>query len=434
MNLLPDTMFRRLALMIAGVLLATLVIGFLMLRSYGIGNDGRVYADLIAGNIVAARIFSQSDVYQSKANTAGGPVVMDVETRWQPPLEAIEPILPAQKFTVQHLKEKLGEKTKVLMSGGDKARIWVHSGNPNEPWIGLQVPPFAERTLSLGMVMLFTGFIFVAIAAAAFAYSISKPLEQLARNATALANGSTQRIELRHAPRELRALDAALRDTVEKLHQSAQQRELLLAGVSHDLRTPLARFRLAIELQSQIKQEDRDGLQADVTEMNEIIGQFLDYARTDQQELMQVLDVAELLTSLKQEASLRGFIWQIIVKEKTMLSMSPISLKLALRNLMRNAELHGKAPYSLMCSVLENQSTLIEIRDEGDGVPNELLARLGCPFVRGNPGRNGTTGSGLGLSLVKRVVEKHQGELIFENAVPKGFLVRVYLSNNHQQA
>jgi two-component system, OmpR family, osmolarity sensor histidine kinase EnvZ len=422
-----DTTFRRLALMIAGVLIAMLLVGLFTVRSYGAGRDGRIYADLIAGNIVAARILTQNDAYKTTGKVSASSVVMDIETQWQAPMDATEPTLAVQKNTVKYLKEKLGAKTRILMSSGEKTRLWVHSGNSDEPWIGLQVPPLAERTLSLTMILLLTGFVLVAIVAAIFARSITKPLEQLAQNATALANGLPHSTELRRAPRELRALDLALRTTVESLHRSAQERELLLAGVSHDLRTPLARFRLAIELQSQIGQEDRDGLQADITEMDDIIGQFLDYARADQYELKQACDLSELLNTLKLEALQRGFIWQIKADEKLIMPISPVSLKLALRNLMRNAELHGKAPYLLSCSVQQNKLILIEVRDEGDGVPKELLHGLGTPFVRGNTARNGVSGSGLGLSLVKRVAEKHQGKLVFDNALPKGFSARLYL-------
>jgi two-component system osmolarity sensor histidine kinase EnvZ len=221
-------------------------------------------------------------------------------------------------------------------------------------------------------------------------------------------------------PREIVALESALRAAALEVQQSSRDREMLLAGVSHDLRTPLARLRLALELQTQIPRAERDALHADLEEMDAIINQFLDYVRDGRDESALTLDLGELIDTVVADAARAGVTWQRQGLASLVCDCRPLSLRRALGNLMRNAELHGLPPFVLSLSNERDELAII-VTDAGPGVPADWLPKAGQPFSRVDEARSGKPGAGLGLSLASRVAQMHGGRLALRNLPAGGF-------------
>jgi two-component system osmolarity sensor histidine kinase EnvZ len=272
--------------------------------------------------------------------------------------------------------------------------------------------------------MLFSGA--VALAAAGLAARLlTRPLERLASHASALLAGKPMHEHLRGSPREVCDLADALGAAGEELRQSARERELMLAGISHDLRTPLARLRLALELGDATDPQRRDAMVTDLDELDKALAQCLAYVRDGSDEPVRAVDAPTLLGQLM---ALRAQpdAWHYDGPDDAIVHARPSLLRRALGNLMDNAETYGAAPF---CVRLQRgrDELRISVEDHGPGVPPDLLARLGQPFLRGNAARSGAAGTGLGLSIVKRAAELSGGRLQLANRGDGGFVATLVL-------
>jgi two-component system osmolarity sensor histidine kinase EnvZ len=385
----------------------------LAFRAFGVGSGGAMYADLIAGNVALAR--------NDGPSSAAMITRLELRRSGQAPADARQAVLPFQQHIVDRLRGYYGPRTPVLFSGKPDSRVWIRLDDGAQPWIGVRVPPFVEQTIGMTFAFAVIGLIGSIVLAWWFARGLTVPLQRLARSAPAMSRGEASDLPaLDRGPREVIALEAALRDAAADVRQSARDREMLLAGVSHDLRTPLARLRVALELQSQIPRGERDALHTDIDEMDAIIGQFLDYVRDGRDEPVQKLDLGELIDTAVAEAARAGIAWQRQGLSSLVCACRPLSLRRAVRNLMHNAELHGSPPYVL---ALNDNAGEIEIvvADHGSGVPDDWLPKAGQPFSRANEARGGKPGAGLGLSLASRVAQMHGGRLVLRNVPAGGF-------------
>jgi two-component system osmolarity sensor histidine kinase EnvZ len=422
MDAFPATMFGRLGLLIAAVALSLMLIMALALRAFGLGPSGGIYADLVVGNVRLAQAVGD------------GALPGNLERVAQAPENSRAASLPAQLLILQRVRQAFGDGSRARFSNERVSRVWIQPAGANQ-WIGVRVPAFFLQTLSLGFLVLVFATIAVLFAAWWFARHLSKPLERLAANARTLAASEQWHVsDDRNAPREVREVQSALAQAASELRRSARERELLLAGVSHDLRTPLSRLRLAVELQSGVPPAERELMVGDIEEMDAIVGQFLDYVRDGRDEAEEIVDLVGMLHDLKEAAARDGMDWDLsaTVPEHLPIRCRAMALRRALRNLMRNAQIHGAPPLMLEMQLSPDapaapkQVTII-VRDHGPGLPPPVLQNLGQPFVRASADRGGAPGSGLGLSLVQRVAQAHGGELTVATPAGGGFQARLSL-------
>lgn len=199
------------------------------------------------------------------------------------------------------------------------------------------------------------------------------------------------------------------------LASNERERALVLAGISHDLRTPLARVRLAAEMSTD--EFLRDGLIADVEQMDAVIRQFLDYARLDESEVAVPTDVQALV----QEVIGRFMSSAKSIKPELqfvpVFAVRPLLLKRALANLLDNAVKYGGGEITVQ---LYNKTgnTVLAVIDQGRGIPQGRREAVKRPFIRLDIARSDVTGSGLGLAIVERAARLHHGE--FELAEREG--------------
>ncbi len=271
------------------------------------------------------------------------------------------------------------------------------------------------------------------LGAALLAGFINRPLRQLSIAAAHVREGDFQRWRLDESARsrEIRAVNIGFNRMAEQLSKIEHDRTEMLAGISHDLRTPLARLRLETEM-SVPDAEAREHMVADIEQVDAIINKFLDYARPDHVEL-RVLPLADIATAAVQPFTARDDMQvQIDIAPELRVMGDEVELSRVLANLLENARRYGKSEGSHVARVhvaatVREQWVALRVRDHGPGVAPRLLPSLTRPFFRGDRARTSATGAGLGLAIVAKMVQNMGGVLELENSPGGGLLAVVRL-------
>lgn len=231
--------------------------------------------------------------------------------------------------------------------------------------------------------------------------------------------------------REIRDINAGLRRMSSELARAESDRLLMLAGISHDLRTPLARLRLELEL-SVPGTEARRHMAADIEQIDRLIAQFLQYARPTEPRLAAVPLREAVQAAVAPYAGGARLLATVDVDPALVVQGDPVDIERALQNLLENAANYarpddgGPACVDIEARVDEGIVRL-ELRDHGPGVPDAQLGRLATPFYRGDAARTAATGAGLGLAIVQRLVRRLGGNLRLAHAPGGGLRAELTL-------
>ena len=211
-----------------------------------------------------------------------------------------------------------------------------------------------------------------------------------------------------------------------ELARVEEDRAVMLAGISHDLRTPLARLRLETEM-SVSDEEAKHNMALDIDQLDAIIDKFMDYARPGETQVRPV-SVAELVA---REAAVFRDPAQIRIASRLPADLSVLAdeteLGRVFLNLFENARRYGRGTYTGIADVSVTAQkagpwVIVSVRDQGPGVGPEKLPQLTTPFFRGDAARTAATGAGLGLAIVEKAMQRMGGSLELANA-PDGGLV-----------
>jgi len=223
---------------------------------------------------------------------------------------------------------------------------------------------------------------------------------------------------------------------VDQLQQVESDRAVILAGISHDLRTPLARMQLEVEM-AHLSDEAREGIQSDIGQMDAIIGQFLDYAKPTEASSFINVDISELLRDTAHEAGrLPELRISTDIVDGAHAMGNATDLKRVINNLIENARRYGRTPdgdateIDIKCSVKgmpASRRVVIEVQDHGPGVPEDQIEQLLKPFTRLDTARGQANGAGLGLAIVDRVLQRHGAELTVRNREGGGLLIQIVM-------
>nr|WP_232964177.1 ATP-binding protein [Pseudomonas putida] len=250
-----------------------------------------------------------------------------------------------------------------------------------------------------------------------------RPLRRLADAARGLGSNLEQPPLALDGPEEVRQAAQAFNAMQQRLIAMVNDKAYFLAAVSHDLRTPLTRMRLRLERLPD--DEHRERLRQNITQMDDMIGQVLDYLRAGEQQNLQQVDVDRLVARLC--ADLASADEPLPVQGKGgSLRVDALLLQRCLQNLLVNALRYARE----VSVTLERAGTGVHIHvdDRGPGVAPGLLATITDPFVRGEGSRNhGSGGYGLGLSIAQRIAASHGGELMLTNREGGGLRVSILL-------
>ncbi len=260
---------------------------------------------------------------------------------------------------------------------------------------------------------------------------LNRPLARVVQASQALASGSPAPRLPEDGPVEVATVSRSFNQMVDSLQRNERERALMLAGISHDLRTPLTKLRLAVEiLRGQGEPELTTGMARSIEQMDAIVGQFLDFARDDADEAC----VPTRLDLLADEV-LAGYAdhGQPVAHERTgtdasapTLPLRRLAMRRALANLLENAWRHGAPPVCLRTGAGQGV-VWIEVLDHGPGIAPEQAEALKQPFRRADSARSGAGGTGLGLAITERIVRQHGGHLALLASQEGGLRARITL-------
>jgi two-component system osmolarity sensor histidine kinase EnvZ len=336
------------------------------------------------------------------------------------------------RFTRQiaiELTSRLGADTIVARSVNGFEGLWVGFTMDRESyWLLLdpqRVTAIHGRTwliwLSMAVVLSLLG-------AVVMARLINRPLQHLSVATARLRQGSyTPSLLDEHAPTaEIREVNQGFNRMARELAQVEQDRTLMLAGISHDLRTPLARLRLEAEMSVPDAQARAD-MVSDMAQIDGIVAKFLDYARPGQG-TREATDVSALLSSAAQAlAQDEGLRITLQVPPVLVALADPVDLMRVVNNLLENARRYGQTPgqphadvtLSAECVGHGAQARVhITVSDHGPGVSADTLARMTQPFFRADEARSQASGAGLGLAVVDKMMQRMGGTLALHSPVP----------------
>ena len=276
--------------------------------------------------------------------------------------------------------------------------------------------------------------IVIAVLATFFMVSwLNRPLADLARAATQLGQGKDPPPLAEKGPREIAEVARAFNQMKEAMRRNERERATFLAGISHDLRTPLARMRLDVEmLEPHVEEAVQRGMIADLADMNAIIDQFLDFTRSESDEPLSGVNLAELLRNCAERAIRSGIDVRCELEETPLVLARPLAVQRLVDNLLVNAARHAGGPVTLRLNE-ESRALVLSVLDRGPGIPPELVERLKQPFTRRDEARSGSSGAGLGLAIVERVARIHGGRLELLPREGGGLEARVTLPLSNAQ-
>ena len=325
---------------------------------------------------------------------------------------------------VNEMVKRLGPGTLIASSVNDEDGLWI--GFPIERdsyW--LQMDPSRLKPLGGSAWLIWLSFTTaLSLGGAAFmAGLINRPLKRLSYAASRVREGHFHGVPLDEgaATSEIREVNIGFNRMAERLAKIEAERALMLAGISHDLRTPLARLRLETELSINDAQT-RELMVADIEQLDDIIDKFLDYARPEPTDLGPVLlsgVISRCITPWRHNPRLQI---TVDVGEDLQVQAEPVELGRVLSNLLENARRYGQSPADGITRVeivarVHDGWVLLRVRDQGPGVSEETLKNLTQPFFRGDAARTAATGSGLGLAIVERSVQRMGGTFsVFNNS------------------
>ena len=335
---------------------------------------------------------------------------------------------------VDELVTRLGPGTVVAGSVNGVSGLWVGFRiDADQYWILMDKARFTQVGNRTWLIWLITAAGLSLAGAALIARLINRPLKQLSFAASRVRDGDfdASRLDEKAVTSEIREVNIGFNRMAQQLAKIEQDRAVMLAGISHDLRTPLARLRLETEM-SVADQDARDHMAADIDQLDAIIDKFLDYARPDHAELKPVLlnDVIEAcLYAVQDQGDMRI---NLDVAKGLYVLADEVELARVISNLLENARRYGKTPETGIAVVdinakSRNEWVLLKVRDHGMGVAPEALPNLIKPFFRGDAARTAATGAGLGLAIVDKTVQRMGGIFALANTTSGGLAAHIKL-------
>lgn len=410
----PRSLFGRL------ILLLVTVVGLVALTSFLLFNHDR--AALLASQ------FNDTKLVQMKAlrvalEGADGPQRRETLARLgqeygvrivaesERPTIGIPADGPVLKGLQERLRDGLGERTEVRIA--PRARqLFVHmQAGDDGYWVGFPLPPRQAADIPTRVIVLATAIIaMVLLAAFAFARYLARPLRELSNAVERVGRGETPPPLPESGTSEIAAVNRGFNAMLGNLRQIERDRTILLAGVSHDLRTPLARLRLGIELGG-TDPSARDGMVADIEEMDQIINQFLDFARDDVAVATDPIDINRELAKCVERYAKAGRDVRLSPGPPALVRIKPTAVTRVVSNLIDNGLAYGLPPLEVTTAQRDG-ATIVDVADRGGGIELADVERLKQPFTRAGESRaraDGAAGAGLGLAIVDRIARLHGG-------------------------
>jgi len=342
--------------------------------------------------------------------------------------ELLEPLPNDALFELvsQRVKMMIGDQTRFAYARNEVEGFWVSfSIDDDDYWVMLPRERFEP---AFGLEWLGGGLALLGLALAGawlIASTLSRPLGAIAAAAGEVGRGRVPAPLAETGPREVRTVSRAFNRMAGDLAAMERERAMVLAGISHDLRTPLSRLRLALEM-SGADRVTVDDMGADMEEIDKVIAQFLAFAKgEDEPQARGDLDL--LLAEIAEGYGRRERPVSLRRAGLAPFRFAPLAIRRAVSNLVDNALRYAGGEVEIAAR-RDGGRVIVEVLDRGPGIPAGEVERLKRPFTRMNEARSGPGGAGLGLAIVDRIARAHGGSLELAPREGGGLAARLSLS------
>ena len=309
---------------------------------------------------------------------------------------------------------------------GEDNLFWMRLPEDDPPvWVSLRTLQAPDPIMVIFVVFSVSSLTSI-IAGFVLHRHLARPLKTLAQQVEKVDSGTSLSTLDESGPLEVAALSRALNDMTDKMREAEKDRSVMLAGVSHDLRTPLTKLRLSLAMLKGADPELLISADRQVERIEAMLEQFLDYARDFVDEPMQRVDLAEVVAEAIANCASPEKI-KVTYPGDTTACVKKTAILRAISNLVTNALHHGVPPIHISVDVTAATIT-ISVTDAGPGLNTEDAARLIRPFARGDTAR-GRDGTGLGLAIAHQAARAHGGRLVFSRS-EDGFAVSLSLTRS----
>ena len=339
------------------------------------------------------------------------------------------------RLTTSLIREHLGADTRVATTVNGVRGTWVSFDiDGDDYWVFAARDPLSRDIGRQWVGWAAAALVLSLLVAVAITRVVNLPLARLSNAARAIGRGQAPPTLPDQGPPEIRTVNASFNRMVADLAKLEQDRAVLLAGISHDLRTPLARLRLEIEL-NPLQEETRRAMLGDLEQMDAIVGQFLDYARPAPQQPATELDLGAIASEVAERTRATHddhVAVKTAIAPDVALYGHAVELRRAVDNLVTNALRYGRDPDSQALDLtiglrVQGAEARLSVCDRGAGIPADATDRLLRPFERGDSARAGAAGAGLGLAIVERIAQQHGGRLELAPNAPRGLCATLVL-------
>ncbi|UCJ18191.1 HAMP domain-containing protein [Pseudomonas sp. MM211] len=337
---------------------------------------------------------------------------------------------PYSEIFQRQMQSELGPDTETRVRAKSPPALWVHAPTLGNDWLRVPLYPHPLRGQRIWSVLgWFLGIGLLSTAAAwIFVRQLSAPLKRLVFAARQFGQGRSVRLPVSDTPSEMAEVYRAFNQMAEDVEQAGRERELMLAGVSHDLRTPLTRLRLSLEFLDH-DSELTDDMVRDIEDMDAILDQFLAFIRDGRDEPVEELNLPELIREVVAPYNQKQEQVSLFLESVPAFPLRRVSIKRLIVNLIENALRYGGSAVEIVLSVADDHSApyvVLSVLDRGTGIDPSELGNIVNPFIRGDRARGGQ-GAGLGLAIVKRIASLHGGSVELRNRTGGGLEARICL-------
>lgn len=410
----PGTLFARTSLTVSIALLIFVIFSSGVVLYYIMFPIARQAAgNLAALMVLSAQTWAELPPYtrpdfEGELKNFHGLTLFARETQIKP----VDDKTPFIHFLESALQERLEKRVDILEDPADNSQLWVDiSMGIHDLRVGFPVGQAGPNPPLVIFILLIGAALFVLITSTLLVRRLISPLEDLALAARQIGKGNKLQPLKENGPEELALLAKSFNQMNQHIQQLLANRTTLFAGISHDLRTPIARITLALEfLDNEQEAELITGIKKDLAEMNQMISQTLEIARGFDNDDCKAerVDLNQLLSAMITEY--QNDSQQIVWQPAPVCSMMIVemALKRVLLNLIENAIRYGEGnPVSIQLECMDKQA-LVRVMDRGPGIPEELREAVFEPFYRLELSRNSSTGgNGLGLAIVSQLCDKY---------------------------
>ena len=427
---MPRSLLWRAFLLIAVVIVLAIGAWVQIFRAYDIEPRTRQIAQMVVSVVNLTRtalVTSQPELR--------GELLLDLADQENIRVYLAEPgdklVVPTEDRAMLQLlsgeiRRDLGPDTRIALERNGERGFWVSFFiGDDEYWVMLPQER-VERQLALQWLGWGALVLALALIAAYFiVFRLRRPLAALTSAAREIGHGRLPPPLDESGPEEIQTVSRAFNQMTSNLARLDEDRAIILAGVSHDLRTPLARLRLGAEM-SGADEQTIHGMAADIEEMDRIIGQFLDFARAAGGEASVPTDLAALADDLVRHYRDTGHTLDARISDTGDIELKPMAIRRVMSNLLDNAFRYGEHDIALQVET-QGSEIHIDVLDRGPGIPAEQVEHMKQPFTRLETARSGKGGSGLGLAIVDRIARMHHGRFQLLQREGGGLIARVVL-------